>query len=284
MLKQKIISFDIKDASGVPFLEKTHDNLLGGQMVSPEELRLAGLPIARVLVNRAIERKEIVAAVEKFLAVIGHGEIDEIYIEASSANLKFNLKIEMINIPAGIFIMGSRDIVNARPLRDVSLSSFNIGRYPVTNEQYGSYLLDTGKDTGKDVPPSVAEAVRAIHPVTVSLEDAWGFCAWLSEITGKKFGDPKFGLPTEAQWEYAVRGVSSDGVSAAGNIWEWTEDQYRDRYNPDDLRDPYFRDGEINLTTPHVVRGGSWPAAKRKGLCVWEKKDNVGFRVVLSNS
>ena len=53
-----------------------------------------------------------------------------------------NIPLEMVEIPAGSFVMGapesekeSRD--NERPQRDVSVPTFCMGKYPITQAQWG---------------------------------------------------------------------------------------------------------------------------------------------------
>jgi len=93
----------------------------------------------------------------------------------------------------------------------VDLRSYKISKYPVTNQSYQKFLIDTGKSG----PSNNAEWAqkycwqgnmhpvgRSNHPVVlVSLEDAKAYCAWYSEKTGRKFR-----LPTSYEWEVAATG------------------------------------------------------------------------------
>lgn len=51
--------------------------------------------------------------------------------------------VEMVKIPGGTFLMGSSDTEgndDERPIHKVTVSSFMMGRYPVTNEEYARFL------------------------------------------------------------------------------------------------------------------------------------------------
>ena len=107
-----------------------------------------------------------------------------------------NVKMRLVLIPAGKFMMGSPATEAGRysnegPQHEVTLSKpFYMGVYEVTQEQYEQVM-------GKN--PSALKGAR--NPVEqVSWDDAAEFCRKLSARTGKKVA-----LPTEAQWEYACR-------------------------------------------------------------------------------
>ena len=117
---------------------------------------------------------------------------------------------EMIEIPAGEFILGSNEGgFNEKPAHKAYLETYWIDRYEVTYQQYMEFVEATGhRQPG---PPSryarKLEALRGLHqPVTyVSWSDADEYCRW----KGKR-------LPTEKEWEKAIRGTD-------GRTWPWGE-------------------------------------------------------------
>ena len=169
------------------------------------------------------------------------------------------------------------------PLHQVTVSSFSIGRYEVTQAEWEAVMGEN---------PSYFQGDNL--PVEcISWEDCQEFIAKLNEMTGKKFR-----LPTEAEWEYAARGGNMskgyiyagandlDSVAwydknaygnrwsnrnygthpggekapnelglydMSGNVWEWCNDVYGDysssaQENPAGATKGDFR----------VCRGGCW--------------------------
>ncbi|HLP59981.1 MAG TPA: SUMF1/EgtB/PvdO family nonheme iron enzyme, partial [Candidatus Deferrimicrobium sp.] len=106
--------------------------------------------------------------------------------------------ITMIHIPPGKFMMGADDVNDAeKPLHEVDLDGYWIGKYEVTFAQYDRYCRETGKEK-----PGDNGCDRENRPViNASWDDAAAYCQWLSRETGLTFQ-----LPTEAQWEKAERG------------------------------------------------------------------------------
>jgi len=112
-----------------------------------------------------------------------------------------------VRLEGAVFQMGSeRRRDDVKPLHEVRLSGFRISRYPVTNEQYAAFVEATGADAPQHWPDGRMPADRSDHPVTyVSWGEAQAFCGWLTERVGA--GEGGAHLPTEAQWEFAARGV-----------------------------------------------------------------------------
>ena len=187
----------------------------------------------------------------------------------------------MIYVQGGTFTMGATSEQRSdadpdeKPAHQVTMSSFSIGKYEVTQEEWEAVM-------GKN--PSKFKGAK--HPVeNVSWDDCQEFIRKLNALTGKHFR-----LPTEAEWEFAARGGNrSKGYKYAGgnlidkvawlggnsnntthkvgeklpnelglydmsgNVWEWCQDWYGD-YNSKAQTDPTGpTSGSIR-----VNRGGGW--------------------------
>ena len=112
-------------------------------------------------------------------------------------------------IPAGTFLMGSRDGQDdEHPVHSVHVDAFDMSVCPVTRAEYARFLDQTGHDTPRDwIDPALAGDDRPV--VGVSWHDAVAYCAWSAAE-----GDPQR-LPTEAEWERAARG----GLEGAAFPW-----------------------------------------------------------------
>ena len=234
------------------------------------------------------------------------------------------VKLEMIAIPGGTFLMGSPEneverFSDESPQHEVTVPGFFIGKYQLTQLQYQT-IMGTN--------PSYFKGDN--RPVEgVCWEDAVKFCQKLNHRT---LGN--YRLPSEAEWEYACRAgtktpfhfgdnVTTDLVnyngnypySSApkgkyreqttdvgifppnafglydmhGNVWEWCEDERHENYinAPTDGSSWQSR---ISLGQK-VLRGGCWHDYARycRSACrlkspCCSRNYFYGFRVVLSPS
>jgi formylglycine-generating enzyme required for sulfatase activity len=125
------------------------------------------------------------------------------------------LEPDMVPIPGGVFLMGNpRGTPQERPVHEVELRPYAMGRTEVTNAEYLRFVEATGRPDPPD--PWFFEGrryfrTRPRHPVVeISWSDAAAYCKWLADRTGKPYH-----LPTEAQWERAARG----GLEGAEFSW-----------------------------------------------------------------
>jgi len=188
------------------------------------------------------------------------------------------VKLEMVLIPAGKFVLGSPKKEVGRyddeTQHEVTLTKpFYMGKYEVTQEQWENVM---------GVNPSYSK--NAKNPVTgVSWDDCQEFIEKLNGITKGKYR-----LPTESEWEYACRAGTTIAYSfgakitlkdanyddsgigkpievgsykpnafglydMSGNVWEWCEDWKAD----------YPKGAVIDPKGPakgsgRVLRGGSF--------------------------
>jgi formylglycine-generating enzyme required for sulfatase activity len=204
------------------------------------------------------------------------------------------LGIEMVALPGGEFQMGSDDPDEPdQPLHKVRLSPFRIDKCPITQEQYERLM---GKNPSHWKGPT--------NPVDqIRWRDAAAFCNARSRTEGLQAAyDPKtwacdfaadgYRLPTEAEYEYALRAGTTTPYyfgnapgelaryawfkensprgthpvgglppnawglcDMIGNVWEWCNDFYgEDYYREGPEQDPRGPAGGEN----RVVRGGCW--------------------------
>ena len=164
-----------------------------------------------------------------------------------------------------------------KPAHQVILSSFSIGKYEVTQEEWEAVMGSN--------PSQFKGAKRPVEQV--SWDDCQEFIRKLNALTGKRFR-----LPTEAEWEYAARGgnrsqgykyASGNNIGSvawyegnsnsethlvgqkqsnelglydmAGNVWEWCQDWYDSSYYGNSPSTNPVNNTSASL---RVARGGSW--------------------------
>jgi formylglycine-generating enzyme required for sulfatase activity len=248
------------------------------------------------------------------------GKSETINFEVSAPNQQNNnttnnsnlLLPEMVFVQGGTFTMGCTAEQgtdcwdNEKPAHTVTLSSFYIGKYEVTQAQWEAVMGDN---------PSEFKYCENCPVENVNWNDCQVFIQKLNAKTGKNYR-----LPTEAEWEYAARGGNMskgykyagssvlddvawyEGTSnkktypvgqklpnelgiydMSGNVDEWCSDYWKDSYNAFAENNP--RGPEIG--DYHVFRGGSWIHVP--SCCeVWNRhyypdfrNENTGFRLVL---
>ncbi len=153
---------------------------------------------------------------------------------------------EMVSVSAGEFLMGSTDqhvaevikeeseslfhsiYEREKPQHTVLVDDFRIGKYSVTNTQY-AHFIEANPDHKapnhwQDRQPP--QELRNHPVVNVSWHDAVAYCQWLSQEKGGEYR-----LPTEAEWEKAARGPSTNnpaghrsGLATNGLIYPWGND------------------------------------------------------------
>lgn len=212
----------------------------------------------------------------------------------------------MVLVPGGIYILGD-EFPGARKDAErieVSLSPFFIDRYQVTNQQFKSFVEETGYVTtaeregggwayvagaktwallsGADwrhpAGPGSSIEHAMNHPVVlVSWEDAAAYAEW----AGKR-------LPTEAEWEVAARAARSMGemplldpsredIMPFANVWQghWPERNA--------LTDGYFYTAPVGAYPPNPLGidgmiGNAW-----EWTADWYTSDNVYRRTHADN-
>ncbi|MFY9225431.1 MAG: formylglycine-generating enzyme family protein, partial [Blastocatellia bacterium] len=196
-------------------------------------------------------------------------------------------------------------------LHKVTLSSFYMGKYEVTQAQWNIVASLPMVNTFLLARPSGFKGDDNLPIEQVSWEDAVEFCARLSRLTGKAYR-----LPTEAEWEYAARagtkGTRSGNLDEIawydknsdwkthvvgqkkanpwglydmyGNIYEWCWDLYGD-YPSTDVVNPKG----VESGATRILRGGGWGggaeycrSATRIGGVPVNNVNDVGFRLAMN--
>ncbi len=211
-------------------------------------------------------------------------------------------RLDMVEITPGKFLMGStRSEAYAKgsefPRHRVSLSSFFLSKYPITQAQWAAVaaLPKVNRDLSLD-PSHFQGGARPVE--SVSWLEATEFCDRLSKHTGRQYQ-----LPSEAQWEYACRAGSKTPFSTGdtiisqladyranvtykaespgdyrqatmpvgsfsangfglhdmhGNVWEWCADGWHRNYRSAATNGRARRQVSGKLAQLRTIRGGSW--------------------------
>ena len=220
---------------------------------------------------------------------------------------------EMISLRGGSFAMGSNEDVSEKPVRQVTVKPFAMGKFPVSVREWNACSAAKAcgfTATGKDDAPVA----------NVSWSDAKQYAAWLAETTRKPYR-----LPSEAEWEYAARGgtqtrywwgdqfqpgmVNCKNCSdipandqpvkvgslkpnpfglfdMGGSVDQWVEDCWHKNYQGAPVDGSAWIENECSS---HVIRSGSWRkdqnytrTSNRGSYDTNVRYPTHGFRVALS--
>jgi formylglycine-generating enzyme required for sulfatase activity len=226
-----------------------------------------------------------------------------------AVDLGGGVKLELVLIPAGEFLMGSLDSDKdafpfEKPQHRVRITKpFCLGKYLVTQEQWQT-VMGSNPSCFKSSPKNPVEKV--------SWEDCQAFLGKLNAKVGPGAG--KFQLPSDAQWEYACRAGSKTkycfgddesklreyawyGENAHyqthpvgekkpnawglydmhGNVWEWCQDWWKDGYYKES---PVDDPTGAATGTLRVARGGCWINPAWSCRSADRDSDEPGIRII----
>ena len=223
-------------------------------------------------------------------------------------------KLRRVDVPSGMALVAVQEkvVLGAddgpkveQPAFKARLRPFLIDVAPVTIEQFSKFL--------KTYQPSSYSRQPNSPATLVSWHAARAYCRWRSEQEGLPLDT--YRLPTEYEWEAAVRGSSGQQYAwgssyqaerllcgldpehgavpvkskapgrfglydMLGNVWEWTQSVFK----------PHpFHKGDRKLFNPklYVAKGGCWfsepetvRASLRAAFAPNERRGNIGFRCV----
>jgi formylglycine-generating enzyme required for sulfatase activity len=235
--------------------------------------------------------RELLADMFKYLPPVPPGLVDSVVLKDGTYDY-------WCDVPSGPFLFGAPEDDPGKPqwvpsATEVEISSFRIGRVPVTNLVYE--VFDPSHKFRRDFQDQVRANELDEHPVVrVSWYEAVMFCQWLSVAY------PGIRLPTEAEWEKAASwtsegekrrfpwgdewdatllnnweqgpnrttrvGMYPEGKSPcgaldmAGNVWEWCLDGFEEEVEDTIDRVRSFpRDPRAPATVERRIdRGGGW--------------------------
>ena len=276
--------------------ENIPSKLLGYDKKAEEERQIAMYDCVYQLEEDCGLSKERATEVVDYLAV-GLGwsvKLQQKPQQPTPVPPQVNTPSNMVYVEGGTFLMGGGRYTNENPVHEVTVSSFYMGKYEVTQEEYQDVM---------GINPSFS--LENNCPVEcVSWYDAVEYCNRLSKKEGltpcySGSGDNitcnwnanGYRLPTEAEWEYAAKGgVNKDGYRYSGsndidevawyygnsdmdahhvgtkkanslgiydmngNMWEWCWDRYGKYYCGESPRNNPTGDSSGNY---RVLRGGS---------------------------
>ncbi len=235
--------------------------------------------IFHMLLQHEEQHNETILLIKQLLAEEKFSDVKEVQRTTSYSRTQDGEqqpKAEIV-VPGGSFLMGSNDAAmtldNERSQHEVSVKSFFIDRFPVTNREFLQFIEARGYEDRRwwstegwrwrtqhalSCPLYWREAANGwgeveLKGVRALIYDRPICCVnWYEAEAYARFVGKR--LPTEPEWEKAaVLGL----LEATGQVWEWTSTWFAPY--PGFVAHPY--DG---YSTPYfdnchrVLRGGSW--------------------------
>ncbi len=246
---------------------------------------------------------------------------DHALLKVQSLFMSIHLEPELQTVAAGSFQQGDihgRGQADEKPVHEVTITSFAMGKFEVTFEEYDRFAIDERRFLPRDHGWG-----RGRRPViNVSWDEAKAYASWLSEKTKKGYR-----LPTESEWEYAARSQGGDNLWAgtsteeklteyavydknsesrtalvgpdqgrkpnaiglydmSGNVFEWVEDCGHGTYEHAPSDSTAWLEANGGNCQVRVLRGGSWagrPVILRTSIRdkfhAGNRTNDIGFRL-----
>ena len=181
--------------------------------------------------------------------------------EVDAIDLGKGIKLEMVLIPAGKFMMGSFALEEGRlPIeneREITITkSFYMGKYEVTQGQWEAVMENN----------PCREKNPKLPVTTVSWNDSQEF---IKKLNAKTNG--KYRLPTEAEWEYACRAGTRTRYSFGDKITK-TDCNWIASFNEKPIEVGSYKPNPFGLYDMH---GNVWEFCEDWGLYVDYSKDET---------